>query len=218
MKAVLFLVFIFASANLGRADFVLYDESISGDLNPPASLPQDQNLGLPLVLLDLQAGTNLIRGTMTYGGTLDIDAFAFRVASNQMVDRIEMDAVRISGDPTSVTMAVSTGVSFNNSNIDDPPRPPILGIVNTSIPGQGISVTFPTFLPLNGGDYNMSFDQGVIGGNGTGANSFSWTATFTVSAVPEPATTPLVAMGLIGIFTWLRNKMCLRRHIRHQSV
>jgi len=95
---------------------------------------------------------------------------------------------------------------FNNSNIDVPPLPPILGLVRTPIPGTS---TMPTFLPLNSGSYAFAYDFAVIEPPILRENSFAWTASLNVETiVPEPSTVAIWSLLGIGLVVGHRRRNC----------
>ncbi len=206
-KCFLTLTLIFTTSSC-YGDVILYDESVSGDLAPQSAVNHD--LDEPLSLFTLTPGVNHVLGTMSYrngaGIVWDIDAFAITILAGYELTSLGFDAHRTLGKATSFTMAVSPGVVFNNSNIDDPPRPAILGVVTTQIPSTGASVSFPDFFPIAAGDYAISFDQGTLLDGEFQSNPFAWNARLTLTAVPEPSMTALICIAFLPPF--LRRKRC----------
>lgn len=196
MKTAFFGLLICFSVAECQADVILHDESVNGDLTPfSASAP---DVSQPLSLFSLQNGRNIIKGTMTFRGSpalaTDIDAFAFTVPSGSQLFSIKFDASKTTGTALQFQMAFSTGVAYNYSNINNPSLPPILGFVQTPIPSVGLSTITPSVLPLGQGNYNLSYDSGLLDSNGVlPLNPFDWTATLEITAVPEPSS---VLLGL----------------------
>lgn len=189
-----------AGFNLANAAIILHDENLNGDLAPTPAITPD--VDEPLQLFNLQVGQNQISGTMNLravtGIPFDIDAFAFRIPVNAFVDSILLETSKQIGGASFLRMSVSPGIQFNNSNIDDPPRPAILGGLGTAIDGSILATPVnASYLPLSSGEYSMSYDYTVIDDTPVlQENPFSWSMTFNVTAVPEPGTTlPLLATG-----------------------
>jgi hypothetical protein len=207
MKTAFFGIFVCIFTAVCHADLLLYDEAVSGDLTPFAAITPD--VSQPLTLLSLQNGTNIVKGTMTFRNdtslTFDIDAFAFSIPNGSQIVDIKFDAFKTSGSATTFLMAFSRGVAFNNLQSDNPLLPPVLGIVRTQIPSEGSSTFTSSVLPLGAGNYNLSFNSGLLEGSATfptlPQNQFNWTAKLEVTAVPEPSSVLLIMpiFTLIGL-------------------
>lgn len=205
MRTTLLLLALFTLSCDATAAVVLYDEAQDGDLAPAPSLIPD--LGESLSQFVLQSGDNRIFGDMNLRAIssipFDVDAFSVIVPDGLSLHSISIETTRSTGGADSLSMAVSTGSQFNNSNIDEFPLPPILGILATPIPGVTTNSNNPSIFPLGPGTYAVSFDQAVISGSIEEMNPFQWTASLNAVPIPEPsAITCLLCLCTMASVCW----------------
>ncbi len=212
MKTLYTLTLIFAAFTNATAAVVLYDESLSGDLAPQPSLTPD--VDEPLMRFTLHAGENQVRGDMNLravtGIPFDVDAFSITIPDGLFLDSISFETTRTIGGADFLAMAVSTGLQFNNSNIDDPPRPPILGTLATPIPGATTNPQNPAIFPLGPGDYSVSFELAVLDGPIQENNPFQWTAHLNTTSVPEPSAFAMFTLS--ALFAAVRRRRWIANH------
>ncbi|MGB7323735.1 MAG: hypothetical protein WBD31_02610 [Rubripirellula sp.] len=185
--AVASFIVVSLSTNLALAAVVTYSESLDGDLAPSPSANPD--VTEPLTVFNFDRGINTISGTMTYrrfapSDPFDVDSFAFTIPSNTRLDFVSIDTILREGSPSAVAWAVNEGHEFNNGALE----PEYLGAISAPIPGNSGDRYTTGLFPLAAGDYNFSFNNGVIEpGSNARFHVFDYTASFDVVAVPEPS-------------------------------
>lgn len=166
-----------------------YDESISGDLSGVPAAPSIWNLNV---------GANVLKGSA--GTSSDYDIVSFTIPAGHQLDSLTLDAYQNQGYAsflglqTGSTWTAGLGGSVDGEallgwDLFD------LGFVGTNrlpdiaLNGNTISPQFTP--PLGSGTYAMLLQDT--------ASTYNYQFTFNVSAVPEPGTLSLAAVGLLAI-------------------
>ena len=193
------VLLIAGAVSVSTAPGADYDEDAQGDLT------QHGNNG-SLLLLHLDLGPNVIRGSTHIGDLSDVDAFRFRVPTGAVLDLnsivYEYEVTDVSadinafgpslfvgtGDPTSMPLA---GTGFSNGNnfflfsdgtipgievSPSPVSPPFFQVIDSQV-----DLGFPA-VPLESGIYWFGPGAGWFGG-GSGA---VWNYTITLTVTPAP--------------------------------
>jgi hypothetical protein len=173
-----------------------YDESSLGDLSGVPAVPTTWNLA---------AGANVLKGSA--GTSSDYDILALTIPAGHQLDSLTLDAYQNQGYASFLglqagsTWTAGLGGSVNGTallgwDLFD------VGLVGTNrlpdiaLNGNTISPQFTP--PLGSGTYAMLLQD-------TGS-AFNYQFTFNVSAVPEPGTLSLAAIGLLAIGRLARRK------------
>jgi hypothetical protein len=188
--ALALLVNVAAAAN--------YNEGVNGDLS--------DNLASPTTWI-LEGGNNSISGSAGVGDVRsDYDLVTFTVPVGMQIDSVRLDSYANQGYASflglQATSAWTTGfdfgvdgdtllgwVLFDNSYVGTNMLPQ-MGANGAGYASGGFTP------PLGAGTYTMLLQDY--------ATPFSYGLTFAVSAVPEPATLSLAAVGLLGVWSQRR--------------
>jgi hypothetical protein len=189
-------------ANIASA--ATYNESVNGDLSANAASP---------TVWVLEAGDNSLIGAGGTGtSTTDYDLISFVVPAGHQLDSITVDSYTNSGSYQSF-LGIQAGSTWTtgfgeNGGPTGIHGDQLLGYVLFSpdyvgadflpeLGTNGQAFGGPGFVPpLGSGSYTILLQD-------TGSQ-FTYSFTFGVSAVPEPATIGLAAVGLFGIWSQRR--------------
>jgi hypothetical protein len=166
-----------------------YDEALLGDLSGVPAAPSSWNL---------TAGTNILKGSA--GTSSDYDIVSLTIPAGHRLDTLTLDAYQIQGYAsflglqTGSTWTAGLGWSVNGEallgwDLFD------VGMVGTnrlpSIALNGNTIAPQFTPPLGSGSYTMLLQDT--------ASTYNYQFTFNVSAVPEPATAGIAAIGFLAI-------------------
>ena len=162
-----------------------YSETASGDLGQ--FLPAGQ-------VFQLALGDNTVSGHIfetLNGSAFDFDAFAFSVPVGDLLTSMTFEwTITTTGNVTGANAIFS----LKSANFGSPT---LAQTNNFSLRPSGSIVLFSSVLPRGAGTYAIADNSQSIAGSG---NTTRWDVDYTwhiaVTAVPEPATLSLVALGL----------------------
>lgn len=178
------------------------DEASNGELSGIPQVPTSLSLELGANTLVASAGTG--------GSNVDFDIFTFSVAANTALTAIFLDGysqpngVSFIGVQTGTTWTAGTGGGITGSalagwalfGIDNIGENLLPTMAITNLNNEGAS---GFSLPLGAGDYVF-----LIQDTGSPIN---YALTFNASAVPLPASLPLLAMAILGLFRARRKSL-----------
>jgi len=173
-----------------------YDESISGDLSGLPAVPTTWNLA---------AGANVLKGSA--GTSSDYDILSLTIPAGHQLDSLMLDAYQNQGYAS--FLGLQTGSTWTAGLGGSVDGEALLGwdlfdvgyvgtnrLPDIALNGDTIGPQFTP--PLGSGTYAMLLQD-------TGS-TYNYQFTFNVSAVPEPGTLSLAALGLIGIARLARRR------------
>ncbi len=166
-----------------------YDEAVLGDISNDPAAPSTWMLA---------AGANVLKGSA--GTSSDYDVLSFTLPAGHQLDALTLDAFQMQGFASFLGIqagsAWTTGLGwsvdgeallgwdlFNAESVGTDRLPEI------AMNGNTIAPQFAP--PLGSGTYTLLLQDT--------ATRFDYQFTFHVSAVPEPATWGLAALGLLGV-------------------
>lgn len=172
---------VFLCENPASATPILYDESVDGDLP-----------GLELTLLLLGTGPNIVRGetTIAFSPHFDIDSFMFVVPSGTRLVSGRVDLEDSVGDMVEVHW------SFQDGPFGD------ISLLESLTPSSPGSATFKT-TPRGSGTYYV-IGGGFVFDNDLASSSYEFR--LEVSAVPEPASSFLMWLGIASALSFRRRR------------
>ena len=171
---------------------VLYNEAVSPDFS---SEPAGTDAG------ELSLGSNLVIGSATPSGADGVDVFFFTVPVGLTLDAVTLDAYAITNGSNGTDgsfFAFESGFGVATTDPDSPDAA-FLGIASLDTDDIGVDLLpelnaggtgFTTPLPADVYTFILREDDGT----------FDYTIDFQTSAVPEPSTGILCALGLLGCF------------------
>ena len=166
-----------------------YDEAVLGDISGIPATPSTWNL---------EAGANILKGSA--GTQSDYDLLTFVIPAGHQLDTLFLDAHQLQGYAS--FLGIQTGSTWTAGLDWSVDGKKLLGwdLFSSSYLGtnrlpdiatNGNTVSQQFTPPLGSGTYTLLL-QDV-------QTAFSYQFTFNVSAVPEPATLSLAAVGLLAI-------------------
>ncbi|MGJ8677542.1 MAG: PEP-CTERM sorting domain-containing protein [Akkermansiaceae bacterium] len=164
----------------------IYTESTDGEFNQLLSAPT--SIGL------LYSGANTVSGTINQNGFEDADVFSFIVSANQVLTSLVLE---VTSTGRSHFFAFGEGDSFEafaddflvSTLISDADNG--VNLLETETDGGSFEGTGFT-APLGAGVYTIWFNE-------TDGDIVDYTATFTITQVPEPASSALLALGSMAL-------------------
>lgn len=175
-----------------------YNEGVDGDLS--------DNPAAPTAWM-LEAGANALIGAAGLGTTADFDLIAFTVPAGHQLDSLTLNSFSNSGSYQSFLgmqagAAWTTGFDFGVAGetllgwvLFDPGDVGSNLLPEIGVNGAAFVLNGGFTPPLGSGTYTMLLQDT--------ASQFTYGFTLNVSAVPEPATAGLAAIGLLGV-CWQR--------------
>jgi hypothetical protein len=174
-SATMAAVFVLAGAGYASAAVVTYNESVSGDL--PAGIA-----GNPLPIMNLDVGTNTVKGTSGVGGSVDFDSFAFTVPVGAQLVSANVAATDVAGSTRDITDLVwnlfKGSANFSGGTF----------VENILVDSPGTKTFSST--PLGSNTYNISASTIETTGSGSGFSDYTFTFVVQgpISAAPEVGT------------------------------
>ena len=164
-----------------------YDDRVDGDFS-------NDELN-PTMLGTLDLGSNMITGNVGGSSTVPptefFDAFTFTVAPGEQLDDIILDSYVTTGGNTTSGFNVSSGQTFDGFTAPNFLGSVLLSAANVGTDLLNADLTDGLTDPLPAGDYTVSIREGTP--------NQTYGLSLNVSAIPEPASLGLLAVGGLAL-------------------